>query len=317
MNRSAAGIVRRSTGVALAVAVSLGTAAATVPSAAQSTPTAQTAQQTAQLRASTIDLARTIRTTPFKGTVVSMEDHEGSVYVRRDNSLWLSDDEGQRLYELDARTGVLKRMVTAKRLARVHRYRGTKTAGRARTRDLESLSYDARNDVLYAFSGSDCRPSTKTCRFESLPTAFRFTRQGGRLRPQSFQPLPARSQTQASAWQSSTGTLYVGESHVIRSYVFASNSFGPDLELNWPREVFGMVFTNRGRTLYATHGDSTLSRVTWRTRSIDWTIDLAGVGVRDARSVTRIGKKLYVSDGFDRRPDDSPLRYAVFVLRRG
>ncbi|HEU4515179.1 MAG TPA: esterase-like activity of phytase family protein [Nocardioidaceae bacterium] len=315
-----ADITTKPAGVALAVLVSLGTAAATVPSAAAPAAAPATTSATDEGSGgdmtSTIKLRRTIRTTPFHGSTVSMKDNEGSVYVARDHSLWLSDDEGKRLYELDATTGALKRMVTAKRLASVQRFRGSKTAGRARTRDLEGLAYDAATDRLYAFVGSDCRPSTTNCLWKSLPTAYRLTRKGGQLRPQSYQPLPARSQVAAATWHRVSGNVYVGDGHEVRTYDYRSNTFGPPTELPGPK-ILGMAFNRYGRALFVTHGDTRLSRITWRTRSLAWTVDLSKLGVLDARGVSQTGRRLFIPDGYDRRPDDSPLRYAVFVVRFG
>lgn len=321
MRSRTAHLTAKGTGVALCAVLALGTAA-TVPSAALA-PSTATSTMTSTMTAATttsartgIELQRTIRTSPFAGTTVAMKDSEGSAFVARDNSLWLADDEGQRLYEVNARTGALKRTVTAKRLARVHRFRGSKTAGRARTRDLEGVAYDADSDRLYAFVGSDCMPSTTNCRWRSLPTAYRLTRKDGRLRPQSFQPLPARSQVAAAAWHPAGEGLYVGDAHTVRTYDFRSNTFGPAVEVPGP-EVQGMAFNRSGRALFVTHGDSRLSRVTWRTRSLSWTVDLAGLGVRDARGVAQVRRRLFVSDGYDHRAANSRLRCAVFVLRFG
>jgi hypothetical protein len=266
----------------------------------------------------TVSHLRTIATTPFQGSAVSMKDHEGSAYVPRDNSLWLSDDEGRRVYEVNARTGALKRMVTAKRLAAVTRLRGDRTAGRARTRDLESVAYDAKHDRLYVFSGSDCKPSTATCRWRSLPTAFRLARVGGRLRPVSFQPLAPRTQTSGAAWHPGSAQLYVGEGPAVRAYNYRRSSFGPALALPGPHAVFGLAFSKNGRALFVVHGEhARISRLSWPARSLQWSTDLSGIGVRDARGVARVGRRLFVSDGYDHRPAGSRLRYAVFVLRLG
>lgn len=326
MNGSTAGPARRGSSVLVSTLVAMGSLAgalATTHPAAATPPAGQPALSssaaTADTRATpgaapTLTLDRTIRTTPFTGSTVSMRDHEGSAYVRRDNSLWLSDDEGQRLYEVNARTGALKRTVTATRLASVHRFGGFTTAGRARTRDLESVAYDAASDRLYAFSGSDCKPSTAACRWRSLPTAFRFTRVAGRLRPQSFQPLAASTQTRGSAWHAGSRRLYVGDRGAVRAYRYQRNTFGPRIGLPGVNDVLGLGFSADGSGLFLTHGATLVSRMSWRTKALEWTVDLAPVGVRDARSVARVGRRLFVSDGYDHRPAGSRLRYAVFVL---
>ncbi|MGH2679805.1 MAG: hypothetical protein ACRDG8_04885, partial [Actinomycetota bacterium] len=45
-----------------------------------------------------LQLLRTIRTSPFAGSSISMRDAEGSAFVPRDNSLWLADDNGRAVY---------------------------------------------------------------------------------------------------------------------------------------------------------------------------------------------------------------------------
>ena len=49
----------------------------------------------------TWQLDRTIRTTPFAGSSVSMRDNEGSAYVPSDDSLWLADDNAKAVYEIE------------------------------------------------------------------------------------------------------------------------------------------------------------------------------------------------------------------------
>lgn len=258
---------------------------------------------------------RTLRTTPFPGSAVSMKDHEGVAYVPRDRSLWLSDDEDRRLYEVDVRTGALKRVVPAKRLAATRRFRGDRAAGHARTRDLEGIAYDATRDRLYVFNGSDCKPSTATCRLRSRPTVFRLTRVGGRLLPTSFQPLPPRSQPTGAAMHPGSGRLYVADGRAIRTFRYPRNVFGPALDLPGDLPAFGGTFTPNGRALLVAHGESArISRLTWPGRSLEWTADLSGLGVRDARGITQVGRRLFVSDGYDDRRPRSRLRYAVFVL---
>ena len=64
-----------------------------------------------------LTLARTIRTTPYLGTSSSMRDGEGSAYVPNagahpnlggTDSLWLAEDNGRSVWEIDPVTGVLK-----------------------------------------------------------------------------------------------------------------------------------------------------------------------------------------------------------------
>jgi hypothetical protein len=119
--------------------------------------------------AATLEFDRTIQTSPFVDTSVSMGDNEGSAFVASDNSLWLADDGKKKIYEVDAATGGLKRTIARSAFNDAPRFGGGPVAGTERTNDFESIAYDRANDVLYVFSGKCCTSSI-------LPTAFRLTR---------------------------------------------------------------------------------------------------------------------------------------------
>ena len=134
-----------------------------------------------------VQLLRVVPTSPFAGGRRSLLDNEGSAFVRRDRSLWIVDDDGELLIEMNVRTGKVKRTFDRDELAAVHREkRGKKhgkKAGKHRINDLEAVAYDRRKDQLFVFSGVCCSPSEK-------PTAFRLKRKRGKLRLDSYLPPP-------------------------------------------------------------------------------------------------------------------------------
>ena len=101
---------------------------------------------------------RLIRTSPFQSSASSLRDNEGSAYVARDNSLWLASDNDNALFEVNRTTGALRRRIPQRAFINARRVGGGPRAGDARTQDLEALAYNARADVLYAFSGSTSGP---------------------------------------------------------------------------------------------------------------------------------------------------------------
>lgn len=254
-------------------------------------------------------LQRTILTTPFAGSKVSMQDNEGSAWVPRDNSLWLADDNGRRLYEVNARTGRLKRTIGERALAATRRFGGGARAGTRRVRDIEGLAYDAARDRLYAFSGKCCESSVR-------PTVFRLTRQSGRLRLTSYQSLSRRSDNTAAAWDPRTERIYVGHGDTIRAYSYGNNSYGKRIRVPKLDDILGMDFTADGSDLYVTRYGRRLSRVDWPGKELvpGWTFDLGPFRIRDARAVEMIRGRLLISDGYDDRPKAAPMRYAVFAL---
>jgi hypothetical protein len=291
----------------LSLLVCLATAAAAFPVAAVSATSGTSAELSVQ---------RIIRTTPFVRSTVSMHDNEGSAYVGRDHALWLVDDNDPRIYVVNPHTGVLKRVIGSRTLAEVRRYRGTRRAGYARSRDLESVAYDAARDRMYVFGGNDCQPSADNCQYRSRPIAFRFDRISGRLRPHSYQPLARGSDHSAAAWNPADKQVYVGTRGTIRSYSFTRNSHGAEIHIEGLHEISGMDFNARGTALFVVHNQTKLSRVDWAAKSLEggWPLDLARFGVRDARGVEQIRGKLFVSDGYDHRRLSSRLRYAVIVF---
>lgn len=262
----------------------------------------------AQTSTPALQLARTIRTTPFAGSSVSMGDGEGSAYVPADDSLWLADDNADAVYEIDPTTGELKRTIDSSAFEATPRFGGGSSADKERVVDFESIAYDADDDALFVFSGVCCNSS-------SLPTVFRLTRRSGVLKLDSYQPLSADSDFSASGWNPADGKLYVGAKSDLRSYDYATNTDGPTFQIANVTGILGLGFSTDGAQAYLVTNHENLDVVDWTTRTIvpGWSFDLTPFGMLDARAVDRIGDQFYVLDG-EERPAGDPLRFAVFVF---
>jgi hypothetical protein len=250
-------------------------------------------------------LDHVLRTSPFAGSSVAIGDLEGSAYVPRDNSLWLADDDGRAIYEVDVRSGVLKRRITRDRFADVRRLDGGVRAGRARTHEINALAYDANSDSLFAFTG--------------LTTAFRLTRTTGRLQLDSYQPLSGVL-VEAAAWNPGDGRLYIGGFSTLWPYSYVKNTVGSPLHVPGVRNIYGMDFTDDGKNLFASlWGSARVTRVSWPSRIVvpGWDLDLAAFGLLDARGVEVINDQLWVSDGSDLQPPGDPKDHAVLVFDVG
>jgi DNA-binding beta-propeller fold protein YncE len=258
--------------------------------------------------AATLELNRTIRTSPFVKTSVSMGDDEGSAFVPSDNSLWLADDGKKRIYEVDPATGALKRTIDRSVFNNAPRLGGGPAAGTDRTNDFEAIAYDRKKDVLYVFSGPCCTSSIRA-------TAFRLTRQSGQFQVGSYQPLPTGADYTAAAWRPTDGKVYVGKGREIRAFDYASGTASAGFRVG-VRGITGMDFSPDGADLFVTLNSERLVRVDWSTWTpvSGWTFDLTTFGIRDSRAVAKIGNQFFVSDGYDSRPKEDPLRHAVFVL---
>jgi len=255
-----------------------------------------------------LSLNRTIRTTPFAGSSVSMKDHEGSTYVPEDNSLWVADDNANVIYEVNATTGAWKRTIPRANFNSAPKFGGGPNAGTARTDDFESLAYDDINDRLYLFSGPCCSGSI-------LPTAFRLTRQSGTFQVESHQPLASGANYTASSWNPADGKIYVGVGGQLRTYNYETNTAGSTFQVRGLSGILGMGFSVGGADLFVVTNAEVLKRVDWASKTLvpGWTFDLTPFGVMDSRGVELIGTQLFVSDGADSRPA-GPLKYAVFVF---
>jgi hypothetical protein len=253
-----------------------------------------------------LTLNRLIRTSPFQGSPTSLRDNEGSAYVASDNSLWLASDNDNALFEVDRTTGALRRRIRQAAFMNARRFGGGPRAGDARTQDFEALAYDARADVLYAFSGST----------SATPTAFRLIRDGNdRLQVQSWQPLP--QEWTGAGWRAADRRLYVAVGSTIRTYAFTTNRFGPAFSIPGLSGIFGLDFDNVTGDLLAVNTAERLWRAGMGTRRLrpGWNgISLTGLGLVDTRAVEVIGQQVFVSDGDDSRRSSDPMNHAVFVI---
>ena len=258
--------------------------------------------------AAKLELNRTIRTSPFTGSSVSMGDHEGSAFVPADNSLWLADDGKKRIYEVDPTTGALKRTIERSVFNNASKLGGGPLAGTERTNDFEALAYDRTHDVLYVFSGACCTSSIRA-------TAFRLTRQSGQFQVESYQPLPTGADYTGAAWSPTDGKIYVGKGKEMRSFDYATGTASASFRVGISG-ITGMDFSSDGTDLFVTVNSERLIRINWATKTVvsGWTFDLTPFGIRDSRAVAEIGDRFFVSDGYDSRPKGDPLRHAVFVL---
>jgi DNA-binding beta-propeller fold protein YncE len=256
-------------------------------------------------------LERTVGTRPFAGSGVSTIDSEGSAYVPRDGSLWLADDDGQAVYEVDAGTGALKRRISG--FARAEELGGGPRAGASRAAEIQALAYDPTRDTLYAYSGPCCPSAIKS-------TAFRLTRKDGLLVLDSFQPLAPGVQVEGAAWNPCDGRVYVGSHGRLWSHDYTTNALGEErLGAGAITDLYGMDFSDDGKDLFVAQPYTRVTRVDWATRTVvpGWDLNLAGFGAEDVRSVEVIGDRLWVSDGSDKRAPGDALDHAVFVFGVG
>jgi PKD repeat protein len=231
--------------------------------------------------------------------------------VASDNALWLSDDNSDRVYEVDATTSILRRSIPRDDFASALLPGGAgNPAGLTRSDDFESLAYDATNDVLYEFSGNCCGVAP----FD--PTIYRLMRDvDGKFQVESYQALPEGTDPTGAGWRPGIG-LFFAHGTTITSYNYVTNTLGTPATVQVNGGITGMTFTPDGKYAVVVTTTERLQLLDAATFApiAGWTIDLTPYGLLDARAVEFIDGQFFVSDGYDFRPAGDPLQYAVFVF---
>jgi PKD repeat protein len=254
----------------------------------------------------TLTLNRLIRTSPFVGSSTTVRDNEDLAYVPSDDSLWMADDNGNAVYEVNRTTGALKRTVSQTSFINAHQFGGSALATKSRNEDIEAVAYDRNADVLYVFSGST----------SSTPTVYRFLRDGSHnFQIDSWQPLP--TEWTGAGWRLADGKLYVADNTSIRTYDYVSNTFGTSFSVSGLKTIYDVAFDTVTGDMLAVSKAEALVRVNMTTHAYTpgWSsLDLTKFGMKDTRGVEVIGEQVFVSDGYDFRSSSDPMNHAIFVF---
>ncbi|MEO6469259.1 MAG: esterase-like activity of phytase family protein [Acidimicrobiia bacterium] len=265
-------------------------------------------------------------------TGVNANDIEGLVSVPSNNSIWVADDNRDRIYEIDASTGGLKSQILANAFQTTATQVGTgqlcsdpaqldpgipSDTGAfeclSRTDDFESLAYDPTGDVLYVTSGGCCSAGLPAG-YQKHPTIWKLTRSGSTFVPSQWQALPETEDPTAAGWRPGAG-MYYGKNNFVRTYDFATNALGS--KITAPSYLVGVDFIDATNVFITTAtpnpstgrttatSDSTITKYTFSGSSFTavpgWTFPLKNTGMIDARDMTLINDTFYVSDGYDFR----------------
>jgi PKD repeat protein len=254
----------------------------------------------------TLTLNRLIRTSPFTGSSTTVRDNEDLAYVPSDDSLWMADDNGNAVYEINRTTGALKRTVSQTTFINSHQFGGSALATKSRNEDIEAVAYDRNADILYVFSGST----------SSTPTVYRFLRDSSHnFQIDSWQPLP--TEWTGAGWRLADGKLYVADASAIRTYDYVSNAFGPSFSVSGLSTIYDVAFDPVTGDMLAVSKAEKLFRVNMTTHAFTtgWGgLDLTKFGMKDTRGVEVIGEQVFVSDGYDYRSSSDPMNHAIFVF---
>lgn len=263
-----------------------------------------------------LTFSRTITSHPFAGAPANASDIEGLGYVPADNSMWVTDDNRDTVWEINPSTGAYKSQLRGSASGSTDFTAATqvgtgKTCGqaldatilgdtadyecRSRTDDFESVVYDPANDVLYVTSG-DCCAAGLPLGYPNHPTVWKLGRVFGHFVPLAWQALPAGTDPTAAGWRPGVG-LYFGHGSSIQTYNFATNVLGAAFTPSGlASDVVGIAFTDASTALVTTAtsntatgrttatSDSTITKYTVSgvstfTKVAGWSFPLKNVGV--------------------------------------
>jgi hypothetical protein len=177
----------------------------------------------------TLRHVRDIAVKPFIDTAESMVDGEASAFDRNMGTLWLGDDDGDAIREVDPATGQLRSTITRATLESAWLLGGSTRAWTDnRAQDIEALAYatggpGSQDDILYVFS-TDCCPNT-----EKNAGVFRlFRNQNMDFTRDTYQgTLVTQTSIHAAAWNPKDQQLYVvatGDGRNIRTYDYRNDA---------------------------------------------------------------------------------------------
>jgi PKD repeat protein len=268
-----------------------------------------------------VALSRYFTTSPFKGTnpAIRSFDLEGATYVPKDDALWMSDDNADQIFEVDATGSTVRRALPRSDFSSALPVGGVgNPAGLSRSDDFESTVYDPVHDVLYQFSGNCCSTTPNTTQPPYDPTIYRLTRDsGGRFQVESYRALPEGTDPTGAAWRPGMG-LFFTHGGIITSYDYDTNTLGTPVTITGtiPGGITGITYTADGKLALAVTTQQRLVLIDATTNTLvpGWNVDLHPFGILDSRDVTMIDGQVFVVDGYDFRPVNDPMRYAVFVF---
>jgi Esterase-like activity of phytase len=265
---------------------------------------------------------------PFSGAPNNASDIEGLGYVPSDGSMWVADDNADRIYEINPVTGAYKAEINGSAFQAATQVGTGTLSDPTRSDDLESIVYNPDEGVLYVTSGNCCNVPAGQPPYH--PTVYKLTKDVvghvGQFWPKTWQALAEGQDPTAAGWRPGTG-MYYGRGTKIKTYNFDSNSVGADISIPVATpgaEVVGIDFTDSSTAFITTakkntssgrttaDSDSTIRRFdisgsSW-TPNTTWTFGLQNTGMIDARDLAIIGDLFYVSDGYDSRTGgDHPI----------
>jgi len=239
----------------------------------------------------------------------SLKDTESLLYIPQNDSLWIADDDGHQVFEIDFTTHEVKSTFTDVDL-------GTFTNGDINDHcnssyegvcDIEEVAYNSNSDTLYIFAGHS----------RGTPSVFKLTR--GNVNDtfsiDSYRKLD--SNTEYPSAIVIDNDLIVSQGKSLYKYDFETNSmdttplFTIDDDVG---DIVGLAYSDN--ILWVTTMDKfRLIKVDWNSKTIEHIYKMRNNGVSDPRGVEVIDNKLYIVDGNDNVEPHHVLKHAIHIYQ--
>lgn len=223
---------------------------------------------------------------------VGLKDSESLLYIEKDNTLWVSDDNAHKVYVMDFTTHEVLKIYDQQMLEA--------SSGLKNISDLESAVYDASNDTVYIFSGSA----------SSTPAIFRLTRdENGTFTLDNNDGLRdfRKLNHELQAAQFIDGEFIVSYQNDLFLYDFQSDTLS-DVLFSTTRDqghIYGMGYEKDGM-LWLVTSKNHLIKVNWYNSTVLEDYNMADNdssvtynGVYDTRGLEIINDQIYILEGIN------------------
>jgi len=214
-------------------------------------------------------------------TDTTLKDLEALSYSASDNALWVADDDGKQIYNINLATQQTEEIVRGFDALVPHS-------------NIKAVAYDINSDTLYAFARNN-------------RTIFRLTKDNnGKFIIKDFKHLD--SPVVAATFIN--GELYVSCYGQIRTYDYESNTLSSHKLFSLPYTIEDMAYADD--ILWAVTENNHLHKIEFSSMHLLDSYDLASYGLKDARGVEVIADKLYIGEGADQIGNG--LEHAIYIL---
>lgn len=243
---------------------------------------------------------RTLDTKPFRGSRVFSGDIENLVFVKEEDTLWISDDNANQIYQVARNDGEFKARLRARDMVAAFPDAGRCDDGDddpetecSYVEELETLAYDPEARTLYIINTvgdpeltpPKGKPAIFLLRKRSADQNFRF---------RSWQELPKGPRYNAAVVID--GTLYMAVDAELRAYTWSDNRLDDTAALSIPHgDIVGAGYDDPHLWLLTT--SRKLVRIRWEDRSEDGVWDLGAQNLGKAKGLAVARGEIHVADG--------------------